>query len=156
MPGIGSRDPIVRDATAQRNHSEVIDAFFVSYNHLGFGFSEAIYAAALQHELTKAGLRADREVNAHVYYDNVIIGWVRLDMLVEDKVVVETKTGRALPEDAENQVFNYLRSTNLEVGLLLNYGPSPKVKRYLCTNDRKHGLDLREGTIEPFISAPGE
>ena len=76
-------------------------------------------------------------------------------MLVENKIVVETKTLRALPEETEHQVFHYLRSTNLEVGLMLNYGPRPKVKRYLCTNDRKHGLDLREG-IAPFVNESPE
>src|SRR4051812_30683538 len=131
----------------------IIDSFFVSYNRLGFGFSETIYAAALRHELVKAGLRVDTEVNVYVYYDGVVIGQARLDMIVEGKIVVETKAHRALPEEAEEQVFNYLRSTKLEVGLLLNYGPRPKVKRYLCTNDRKTGLDLREGTIAPFVSA---
>jgi GxxExxY protein len=136
---------------------KIIDAFFVSYNHLGFGFSEAIYAAALQHELVKAGVRVDREVKVYVRYpDGTILGWVRLDMLVENKIVVETKTLRALPEETEHQVFHYLRSTNLEVGLMLNYGPRPKVKRYLCTNDRKHGLDLREGTIAPFVNESPE
>jgi GxxExxY protein len=130
---------------------KIIDAFFISYNKLGCGFSEAIYAAALTHELVKAGLRVDREVKAVVHYDDVTLGTVRLDMIVERKIVVETKALRTLPEDVEDQVFNYLRATTLEVGLLLNYGPRPKVKRYLCTNDRKAGLDLREGTVSPFI-----
>jgi len=85
---------------------KVIDSFFISYNQLGFGFSEAIYAAALRHELVKAGLRVDTQMNVYVHYDGVIIGLVRLDMIVEEKVVVETKTMRALPEDAEDQVFN--------------------------------------------------
>ena len=49
--------------------------------------------------------------------------------------------------------FNYLRATNLEVGLRLNYGPRPTFKRYLCTNDRKLGFDLREGTVQPFMPA---
>ena len=52
---------------------------------------------------------------------------------------------------SRDQVFNYLRATTLEVGLLLNYEPRPTVKRYLCTNDRKIGLDLREGTVAPFL-----
>ena len=133
---------------------KIIDAFFVTYNHLGCGFSESIYAAALTHELVKAGLRVDREVRVSVHYDGAILGIVRLDMIVEQKIVVETKALRTLPEDVEEQVFNYLRATTLEVGLLLNYGPRPTVKRYLCTNDRKAGLDLREGTVAPFIGPP--
>jgi len=133
---------------------KIIDAFFITYNHLGFGFPEAIYAAALEHELRKAGVRVDREVNVYVHYDGITLGLVRLDILVEGKIVVEAKALRSIPEDVEDQVFNYLRATKLEVGLLLNYGPRPKVKRYLSTNDRKGGLDLREGTIAPFVAEP--
>ena len=129
----------------------IIDAFYIVYNKLGYGFSESIYAAALQHELTKAGLKVDREVNVRVRYDDIALGRVRLDMIVQDKVVVETKAIRNLPEELEAQVFNYLRATNLEVGLLLNFGPRPRFKRYICTNDRKYGIDLREGSIIPFI-----
>ena len=130
---------------------KIIDSFYKTYNHLGYGFPESIYAAALRHELTKAGLRVDRECSVSVHYDGIVLGWVRLDMIVEGLVVVETKAIKALPEEAEEQVFSYLRATRLEVGLLLNYGPRPKVKRYLCTNDRKTGFDMREGTIAPFV-----
>ncbi len=134
---------------------KIIDKFFVSYNKLGCGFPESIYAAALTHELVKVGLRVDREVKVYVHYDEITLGSVRLDMIVERKIVVETKALRMLPQDIEDQVFNYLRATTLEVGLLLNYGPRPKVKRYLCTNDRKAGLDLREGTVSPSLQPAG-
>ena len=125
----------------------IIDAYFIVYNKLGYGFTESIYVRALQHELVKAGHKVDREVTAVVHYDEIIVGRVRLDMIVDDKVVVENKAIRALPEGAEAQIFNYLRATHLEVGLLLNYGPRPTFKRYICTNDRKAGFDLREGTV---------
>src|SRR5262245_36024491 len=110
---------------------KIIDAYFITYNHLGYGFPESIYAAALQHEIVKAGLRVDREVSVAVHYDKITLGWVRLDMLVEQRIVVETKAMKSLPEEAEQQVFSYLRATTLEVGLLFNYGPRPRVKRYL-------------------------
>jgi GxxExxY protein len=135
----------------QETTQAIIDAYFRVYNHLGYGFAESIYAAALQHELVKAGHRVDREVNVIVRYpDGTVLGRVRLDMIVNDKVDVENKAIKALSEADESQVFNYLRATNFEVGLLLNYGPRPTFKRYLCTNDRKTGLDLREGTVAPF------
>jgi GxxExxY protein len=133
---------------------QIIDSFFLTYNRLGYGFPERIYAAALHHELKKARVRVDREVYVPVPYDDVVLGRVRLDILVERKVVVEIKAAKAIPDSGEDQIFNYLRATNLEVGLLLNYGPRPKVKRYLCTNDRKTGLDFREGTVEPFMNPP--
>jgi len=131
---------------------KIIDAFYTSYNHLGPGFPESIYAAALQHELLKAGVRVDREVSVRIYYsDGTMLGWVRLDMIVEQRVVIETKAKKTLPDEAEEKMFSYLRATNLEVGLLLNYGPRPKVRRYLCTNDRKMGFDFRQGTVAPFL-----
>ena len=131
---------------------KIMDAFFLSYNHLGYGFPERICAAALHHELVRAGLRVDREVSVLIHYrDKVTLGRVRLDMIVEQCVVVETKAMKAVREEIESQVFSYLRATSLEVGLFLNYGPQPKVKRYLCTNDRKAGFDLREGTVAPFV-----
>src|SRR5262245_21581968 len=111
----------------------IIDSYFTVYNKLGYGFTESIYASASQHELIKAGLRVDREVWVLVGYDDIAVGRVRLDMIVENKVVVETKAIRNLPEELEAQVFNYLRATNLEVGLLLNFGPRPRFKRYICT-----------------------
>lgn len=138
----------------QETTKAIIDAYFIVYNKLGYGFTESIYAAALKYELVKAGRKVDREVNALVHYEPIIVGRVRLDMIVDDNVVVENKAIRALPDNAESQVFNYLRATNLEVGLLLNYGPRPTFKRYLCTNDRKTGFDLREGTIATL--GPGQ
>jgi GxxExxY protein len=138
----------------QSTTQAIIDAFFRSYNILGYGFSEAIYGAALDTELRKVGCRVDREVNACVRYDDgSILGRVRIDRLVERKVVVELKSTARLEPGAEPQVYNYLRATNLEVGLLLHYGHRPVFKRFICTNDRKTGFDLREGTIAPILEA---
>ena len=134
----------------------IIDSFFHSYNRLDYGFPEAIYAAAMQRELAKARLRVDREVNTNVYYDGIILGRFRLDMIVGKAVVVEIKAAPRVTPEFQRQVFNYLRATNLEVGLLLNYGPRPEFRRYLCTTDRKHGMDLRHGTVAPFIAKPDE
>ena len=132
----------------------VIDAFFVTYNRLGYGFTEGIYMNALQHELRKAGRDVLREVNLLVPYDEIVVGRCRVDMLVDKVVVVEGKAGARLDHGVEGQVFNYLRSTNLEVGLLLHYGPRPVFKRYLCTNDRKTGFDLRQGNVSE-VDVPG-
>jgi GxxExxY protein len=133
----------------------IIDSFFTSYNRLDYGFPEAIYAAAMQRELAKAGVRVDREVNTNVYYDGIILGRFRLDMIVGRAVVVEIKTVTRLTPESQCQPFNYLRATNLEVALLLNYGPRPEFRRYICTRDRKHGIDLRQGTTAPFLPEPG-
>lgn len=133
----------------------VIDAFYKSYNRLDYGFSEAVYLAALQLELKRAGVGFSREVEVDVNYDGVRIARFRVDLLVDRQIVVEIKASATLPAGAERQVFNYLRATDLEVGLLLHYGPKPAFKRYLCTNDRKYGRDLFQGTTTPFRRASG-
>jgi GxxExxY protein len=126
----------------------IIRCFFRSYNKLGPGFSEYVYALALQRELVKAGHVAAREVHVPVWYDGEVLARFRLDMIIDGLVVVETKAGGKVSPDAEHQVYSYLRSTNLEVGLLLHYGPRPNFRRYICTRDRKGGFDLRRGTVE--------
>ena len=115
-----------------------------------------MYLAALQLELKKAGLSFAREVDIGVNYDGIRIARFRVDMLVEEKIIVEVKASAALAAGAERQVFNYLRATDLEVGLLLHYGPRPVFKRYICTNDRKNGRDLYQGTTAPFRSTRPE
>lgn len=124
----------------------IIRCFYTSYNKLDFGFLEKLFSAALHKELVKAGHRVQREVLTRVFYDGEVIGYYRLDMIVDDLIVVEVKAGEALPPGVERQVYNYLRATNFEVGLLFHYGPRPTFKRYLCTADRKGGFDLREGS----------
>ncbi|MEO5568717.1 MAG: GxxExxY protein [Gemmatimonadaceae bacterium] len=128
----------------------VIDAFLRSYNRLDYGFSETVYFAALQLELKRAGVAFAREVEVDVNYDGVRLARFRVDLVVDRKIVVELKAGSTLVGGAERQVFNYLRATDLEVGLLLHYGPKPCFRRYICTNDRKNGRDLYRGTTAPF------
>ncbi len=109
-------------------------AFYRVYNTLGFGFLESVYANALTHEMTKRGLRVEREVPVRVWYDGHPVGTFRVDVLVEGAVVVEIKAARALGPTDPQQVLNYLRGTNLEVGLLLHFGPKPSFKRFVSSN----------------------
>jgi GxxExxY protein len=97
----------------------VIGAFYSVYNILGFGFLESVYAAALTRELQLRGHKVDREVGVQVWYKGMAIAWYRLDMVVDDKLVVENKAGHTLPKNHGDQLYNYLRSTRLNVGLLL-------------------------------------
>lgn len=112
----------------------VIGAFFEVYNTLGFGFLEHVYIAALSRELLNRGHEIGREVSVPVFYKGEEIAHQRLDMIVDRKLVVETKATRSLHEGAVPQVANYLRATNLELGLLLHFGPRPKFYRVICTN----------------------
>ena len=106
-----------------------IGAFFEVYNQLGHGFLEHIYMTALERELIARGHRVAREVNIPVFYKGEIIGWQRLDMIVDDKLVIEGKSTTELPKEAKRQLYNYLKATHLEVGLLLHFGPEPKFYR---------------------------
>ena len=112
----------------------VIGAFFQVYNRLGFGFLEAHYAAALERELRKLGLHVLRECAVQVFYDGVEIGFHRLDMVVEGKIVAELKSGPALPPHARRQLYSYLRATSLEVGVLLYFGPQLRFQRMYVPN----------------------
>ena len=107
----------------------VIGAFFEVYNHLGHGFLEHLYMAALERELIARGHRVAREVNVPVFYKGEQIGWQRLDMIVDDVLVIEGKSTTELPKEAKRQLYHYLKGTRLEVGLLLHFGPEPKFYR---------------------------
>jgi GxxExxY protein len=113
----------------------IIGAFYVVFNALGFGFLENIYAAGLEHTLTERGHKVAREVLVPIHCFGRILAHQRLDMIVDDKVVIEIKATETLHKDASRQLFNYLRATNLEVGLLLHFGRDPKFHRLVNTNE---------------------
>ena len=117
----------------------VIGAFFEVYHTLGFGFLEHVYVASLTQELYGRGHEVGREVSIPVVYKGEEVARQRLDMIVDHKLVVETKATRTLHEGAVRQVANYLRATNLEVGLLLHFGPQPRFYRVICTNSDTRG-----------------
>ena len=101
----------------------IIGAGFEAYNALGYGFLEHVYVMALERELLERGHRVSRELAVPVFYKGQELCTQRLDMVVDGKVVVEVKATRSLAEDAVRQLSNYLRSTRLEVGLLIHFGP---------------------------------
>lgn len=115
----------------------IIAAFYTVYRVLGFGFLEHIYSAAMEKELTKRGHRVSREVLVPVYYLGDLIGYQRLDMLVDDRVIVENKATERLSPISEPQLYSYLRGTNLEVGLLLHFGLEPKFRRLVHSKRHK-------------------
>ena len=130
-----------QDGLAEQSITEaIIRAFFDVYNNLGFGFLESVYMAALERELVRRGHRVTREVKVRVYYKGEAIAWQRIDMLVDDKVVVELKSTELLPPASSRQLDSYLRATQLEVGLLLHFGPQPKFFRHYWPNSRKDAL----------------
>jgi len=120
----------------QLTHS-VIGAFYEVYNNLGFGFLERLYVMALERELLDRGHRVAREVSVCVLYKGQELGAQRLDLIVDKRLVIETKATWDLHKSATRQLYNYLRATNLELGLLLHFGPQPKFYRIICRNTRR-------------------
>jgi GxxExxY protein len=115
----------------------VIGAFFEVYNTLGFGYLEYIYGMALERELLARRHEVARQVSVPVFYKGSVIAEQRLDMVVERSLLVEIKSTFELRKAATRQVYNYLRCTNLEVGLLLHFGPQAKVYRIGHPKNRK-------------------
>ena len=117
----------------------VIGAFYDVYNALGNGFLEHIYKAALDRELRAHGHRVAREVSVTILYKGEELATQRLDMLVDDVLIVEVKSKGDNPDVGSTQFFDYLRATNLEIGLLLNFGLKPSCKRVTCLNSWRRG-----------------
>ena len=109
----------------------IIAAFYTVYTYFGFGFTEAIYGGGLDCELVKRGHTVDRELAIQVRYEDRVVAWQRLDMVVDGKVIVEIKSTERLGPYASRQIFNYLKATRDTVGLLLHFGPEPKVHRFV-------------------------
>jgi GxxExxY protein len=116
----------------------VIGSFFDVHRALGHGYREYIYALALERELQARGHRVDREVAVMVYYRGEPLARQTLDMIVEEKLVIEIKATERLHPGANLQLFSYLCSTKMEVGLLLHFGPEPRFYRVICENRLKH------------------
>ena len=112
---------------------KIIHAAYIVHNILKFGFLESVYQKALKKELVSMGLKCECEKPLDVYYKGDIVGHFVTDILVEDKVIIELKAVKALKEEHEWQLVNYLTATGLEVGLLINFGHDLEVKRKICT-----------------------
>ena len=114
--------------------SDVIGAFFEVYNTLGYGFLEFVYSLAMERELLRRGRKVEREVSVPVMYKGELLTTQRVDMIIDRKVVVENKAGPVLPATARLQTLGYVRSTFLEVGLVLHFGPEAKFYRVIHSN----------------------
>lgn len=122
-----------------------IGVFYRVYDHLGYGFLEHVYVPAVVREFTKLGHQVGREVAVNVYYEGDVIAQQRLDLLVDERLVIEVKATATLHPSARRQLYNYLRSTNLRVGLLFHFGPRARFYREVC----EHGA----GSASSALSA---
>jgi GxxExxY protein len=116
---------------------KIIKAFYDVYNELGFGFLENVYQNALYFELENNQLKVEAQKTIKVYYKKQLAGIYKADLIVNDNVILELKAVENLVEEHELQLINYLKATNIEVGLLLNFGKKPEIRRKIFTNDRK-------------------
>ena len=113
---------------------KIIKATYAVHNTLGFGFLEKVYQNALAIEIRKAGMNVQQEHPIVVYYENIIVGEYFADLVVDEKIILELKAVKELSPAHETQLVNYLKATGMEVGLLINFGHSVKVKRKILTN----------------------
>lgn len=116
---------------------KVIGIFYEVYNELGHGFLESVYEKAMVIGLRDAGIKAAEQASIMVRFRGELIGDFRADLLIEDLVIVELKAASGLEPAHEAQLLNYLRATDIEVGLLLNFGQKPQFKRLVFGDERK-------------------
>ena len=122
-------------------HSEttnlIVKAYYNVYNKLGYGFLERVYENAMMIELDKLGLSVEKQKKINVYYDDDLVGEYFSDILVNEKIILELKAAKQITQKHNAQLLNYLKATNIEVGLLLNFGKKPSFKRQLFENKLK-------------------
>ena len=125
----------------QFRHSEltkrIIGCFFDVYNELGFGFIESVYENSLSIALRENGFQIHQQIAIPVWFRGKQVGDFDADIMVDRLVLLELKTARAIESAHLAQLMNYLKATEIEVGLLLNFGPKPEFKRAVFGNDRK-------------------
>lgn len=115
----------------------IIAAFYKVYNTLGCGFLEKVYQHAMELELAALGLSVVPQTPLKVYYRGAVVGEYFADLLVEGCVIVELQAVEQLATEHHAQLLNYLKATEIEVGLLLNFGPKPEVRRKVFETARR-------------------
>jgi len=116
---------------------KIIGLFYDVYNELGYGFLESVYEQALLIALRQAGLDVEAQVEIPVRFRGLEVGNYKADLQVDRKVLIELKAARSLEKAHGAQILNYLKATNIEVGLLLNFGERPQFRRFVFDNERK-------------------
>ena len=126
---------------------KIIGVFYDVYNEIGYGFLESVYEKCLVVALREAGLTAEQQVPIPFFFRGHALADFSADLLVNRKILIEIKTCKTLDRSHEAQLLNYLRATEIEVGLLLNFGERPQVKRLIFDNERKKQRGLPERSI---------
>jgi len=116
---------------------KIIKAFYEVYNELGPGFMESVYENALGIILHEQGLKVSKQHPIAVYFRNQLIGEFRIDIMVEEKIILELKSVSKILPEHEAQIINYLKATDIDIGLLMNFGNKPEFKRFIFGKKRK-------------------
>lgn len=122
---------------------KILKGFYEVYNELGHGFLESVYENALVIILTGYGLNIESQKDIPVYFREIVVGEFVPDLIVNDNVIVEIKAVENLVPAHEAQLINYLRATDVEVGIVLNFGKIPEFKRFAYDNKRKKIANIR-------------
>ena len=131
--------------------AEIIRCFYKVYNALGYGFLEKVYENAMLFELESNGFNVRSQMPIKVYYEGNLVGEYFADLVVENRIIIELKATATLCEEHEVQLINYLKATEFEVGLLLNFGKIPGVKRKIFTHqDEKLQKYVDNGDASDF------
>ena len=115
----------------------IIGIFYDVYNALGYGFLENVYENALASALRKAGYDVVQQQAIRVYFEGEVVGVYYADIIVNRKIILEIKIGKAIADEHIHQLINYLRATDAQVGLILLFGPEPVFKRRIFSNSNK-------------------
>jgi GxxExxY protein len=126
---------------------KIIRVFYEVYNELGHGFLESVYEKSFEIALTSIGLKVRRQIEIPVWFRGTQVGAFVADMLIEDSVLLELKAARCLDLSHQAQLLNYLRATEIEVGLLFNFGMKPEFKRLVFDNLANHYAECRESPL---------
>lgn len=116
---------------------QILKAYYDVYNALGYGFLEKVYQNSLYLELTSRGFHVEAQKQIKVYYKRMEVGEYYADLMVNNLVILELKAAETIVQEFEWQLLNYLKATQIEVGLLLNFGKKPEFRRKVFGNDRK-------------------
>ena len=121
---------------------KIIKAYYNVYNSLGYGFLEKVYEKSMLIELQETGLEAHSQYQIKVNYKEKEVGEYYADIEVENSVILELKASETIKSEHEAQLLNYLKATKYEVGLLLNFGTKPQIKRKVFSNEFKGRINV--------------
>jgi GxxExxY protein len=125
------------DFLHKRLSDAILKIYYEVYNTLGYGFLEKVYQNAMCLELKNQGYNVEAQKQIKVYYKGIVVGEYYADLIIDETIILELKACECLMDAHKAQLINYLKATNIEVGLLLNFGETPEFKRFIYTNNRK-------------------